>query len=125
MSTCKDCIHAEKCRDYLAYKLDKALDGINGSEKTICEFFIDKSKFIELPCEVGDYVYCLNGKGQIRQFKIRCVKTSQSDINANPKNVVLTLGCNNTVGLLWFDSDKTKNIYFSKEQAEQALKERE
>lgn len=33
MLTCKDCIHAEVCKDYLAYKLDKALDGIDGSEK--------------------------------------------------------------------------------------------
>lgn len=44
MSTCKDCIHAEECRDYLAYKLDKALDGIDGSEKPICGLFKDKSE---------------------------------------------------------------------------------
>lgn len=44
MSTCKDCIHAEACKDYLAYKLDKALDGIDGSEKPICGLFKDKSE---------------------------------------------------------------------------------
>ena len=119
--TCEECIHFPICGI-----LADNLPNISPFEiAKDCKYFKERSKIIYLPCKVGDKVYCLNGKGQIRQFKIRCVKTSQSDINANHKNVALILGCDNTVGLLWLESDKTKNIYFSKEEAEQALKVRE
>lgn len=43
MKTCKDCIHCTPCG--LAPETP-----VNG-----CEWFKDKSKFIELPCSVGDY----------------------------------------------------------------------
>lgn len=42
MKTCEDCIHFEVC----CY-VDRGLP--------ICDSFKDKSKFIELPCSVGDY----------------------------------------------------------------------
>lgn len=44
MKTCKDCIHYEMC------------NVLPGEEATTnnCTFFKDKSKFIELPCSVGD-----------------------------------------------------------------------
>lgn len=44
--TCKDCIHYDMC------------ERLNFSE-TIddCEFFKNKSRFIELPCKVGDTVF--------------------------------------------------------------------
>ena len=40
--TCEDCIHFEVC----CY-VDRGLP--------ICDSFKDKSKFIELPCSIGDY----------------------------------------------------------------------
>lgn len=45
--TCEDCIHFEMC------------NVLPGEEATAnnCTFFKDKSKFIELPCSVGDTVY--------------------------------------------------------------------
>lgn len=44
--TCEDCIHFEVC----CY-VDRFLP--------ICDSFKDKSKFIELPCSVGDTVYTI------------------------------------------------------------------
>ena len=48
MSTCKDCLHVEVC---------KYNDGVNTWCKGDCPHFKDKSRFIELPCKVGDTVY--------------------------------------------------------------------
>lgn len=44
--TCKDCIHYEVC----GYGLVKP-------EDAVCDSFKDKSRFVELPCKVGDRVY--------------------------------------------------------------------
>lgn len=47
MMTCKDCIHCDVCPM-----------GIMCEEATgVCDVFKDKSRFIELPCKVGDVVY--------------------------------------------------------------------
>lgn len=49
MKTCEDCIHLEVC----CY-VDMFLPA--------CDSFKDKSKFIELPCAIGDTVYMINSK---------------------------------------------------------------
>lgn len=43
MKTCEDCIHY-----YVCYE---------GLDRFVCSLFKDKSKFIELPCSIGDTVY--------------------------------------------------------------------
>lgn len=48
MSTCKDCIHYDICLGAFGDCLYK-----------ICDSFKDKSKFIELPCSIGDTVYTI------------------------------------------------------------------
>ena len=49
MATCKDCLHNEVCMSI--YKGTLAF-----ADKS-CEHFADKSRFVELPCKVGDVVY--------------------------------------------------------------------
>lgn len=51
--TCKKCIHYDVC----------------GESIFTCGQFKDKSKFIELPCKVGDEIYVLN-RGNIPQKMI-------------------------------------------------------
>lgn len=60
--TCKDCIHYEVCEDNLKYIQERFLKGLTfgKSEFTdgeFCNLFKDKSRFIELPCNMGDTVY--------------------------------------------------------------------
>lgn len=62
---CKDCIHYEACKDKFAglYKIcvdepEKHLE-LNSNVENVCSHFKDKSRFIELPCKVGDTVYCV------------------------------------------------------------------
>lgn len=45
MKTCNDCMYYDFCR-FHDYSLHN---------NRVCEKFKDKSKFIELPCSVGDY----------------------------------------------------------------------
>lgn len=61
--TCKDCIHYEACN-----KINETLglpttDKIRGSFEWCRNrgIFKDKSRFIELPCKVGDIVYQTDG----------------------------------------------------------------
>lgn len=44
MKTCRDCIHYDICLGAFGDCLYK-----------ICDSFKDKSRFIELPCSIGDY----------------------------------------------------------------------
>lgn len=46
MSICKDCIYIDIC------------DYTSGTTETACGHFKDSSKFIELPCKVGDVIFC-------------------------------------------------------------------
>lgn len=61
MSSCKDCLHVEVC---------KYNDGVNTWSTGDCPRFKDKSKFIELPCKVGDTVYHLLRTGAIAKRKV-------------------------------------------------------
>lgn len=63
MKTCEDCIHYEVCEGYIPTDLDKDIwdlcaqgksDEIPNIDKR-CSSFKDKSRFIELPCSIGDY----------------------------------------------------------------------
>lgn len=51
MMLCKDCVHYEVCKDYV----ESALDGLQYNDSQMngddCEFFKDRSRFVELPFE--------------------------------------------------------------------------
>lgn len=63
--TCKDCIHFDVCKDKWSYELmpifapysgkgqKNYMDGMENK----CQAFKPKSRFVELPCEVGQTVY--------------------------------------------------------------------
>ena len=54
--TCKDCLHYEVCKDDLSdSELNREM-----TEDCHCCYFKDKSKFIELPCKVGDTVFVVD-----------------------------------------------------------------
>lgn len=83
--TCKDCVHSDVCKY-------KGLPVI--AEQ--CVDFKDKSKYIELPCKIGDKVYIIEPFNGICDMTLRNV-------------------CVNDV--------LKNNIFLTKEEAEQKLKE--
>jgi hypothetical protein len=69
--TCKDCVHYEPCRDTYYNNEEQTRIPFGFLEKDgvdkDCGFFKDRSKFIDLPCKVGQMVYRIcpvpKGKG--------------------------------------------------------------
>ena len=57
MSKCVDCLSQNVCEEINNLKCRK--DFIWYSAEYGCPHFKDKSLFVELPCKVGDEVYCI------------------------------------------------------------------
>lgn len=76
MTTCRDCIHFDVC-GMCGYE-----DDIRAM--TFCSYFKDKSRFVELPCKIGHYVYYIyeitNYKGEHR-YVLRTNKIKSIDIH--------------------------------------------
>lgn len=108
--TCKDCVHVEVCGTFSL--LSEAFE-IASPERIAsdCKNFKDRSRFVELPCKVGDVVYCLTKPSKRRITKISITVYG------------LRLSVND---MFCFDESQIgKTVFLTKEEAEQALKERE
>ena len=105
--TCRDCIHYEAC---LSVYMD--LKGHNFP----CPQFKDRSRFVELPCKVGDTLFVLRyfyGKTRINPEKV-CYFTIDDN----------ELRIHTTAGYLT-EHDMNDGAFFTREEAEQALKLKE
>lgn len=81
--TCEDCIHYDVC-----YKKPDHFDdlSVNGG----CKDFADKSRYIELPCKVGDTAYIdLSDKGD---YYDEC-KFKHIEFNSDWTEPLFTLIC--------------------------------
>lgn len=110
MATCKDCVHVGVCRfkDLPAPLSDSYIRESECIEKR-CGDFKDRSRFVELPFQIGDDVYCT------RMFKI--YKKTVKEIELDDEGIAIV-----TEDGYCIDS----TICFrSQKEAEQALKERE
>ena len=62
MKTCKDCVHLDVCEatyaDIMHYGGSTFMDNSENVDKD-CRFFKDNTKLIEIPCSVGDTVWCI------------------------------------------------------------------
>lgn len=75
------------------------------SEVFLCEHFKDRTRFVELPCKVGDTVYQTDGI-RIYENKIERIIFDTNNIGFDETSI-------------------GKSIFLTREEAEQALKERE
>ena len=118
MATCKECVHNNICNIKQRYNHPKyALQHI----EKYCEYFKDSSRFVELPCKVGDTVYIIariSGKEEIIQDSVESFTISYF-IDNTP--IILFDGIETCD---WDSNDFGKQVFLTKEQAEQALKER-
>ena len=56
--TCKDCVHFELCEDWFEQiKEEGVVTGERSQHQ--CESFKNKADFVELPCKIGDEVFCV------------------------------------------------------------------
>ena len=127
MPKCGDCIHSEICASHL-----KAVRGIYGAVMSIsgrevnhlksalseisiiigqicyddCDHFQDRSRFVELPCKVGEKIFYFDTKGRIHDSTV----------------TQLIYGAS---GFLIGGYQIGKTVFLTREAAEQSLKERE
>ena len=96
--TCKDCIHSEVC-----YYHGEDIDSPG-----ICGFFKDRSRFVELPCKLGDEIFCTT-MGKIHQAVVDRIELYDEGVA-----IITTDGY----------CPDSSICYHTQEEAEQALKER-
>ena len=116
--TCKDCYHYDVC----------AINGIDVENTTFkkelcCGEFKDKSRIIELPCNMGDTVYHTTTFG-ICQLTVAGIHLFWNKRKTRIKRYSYIVGLNNldyTYRLPLKEIGKT--VFLTKEQAEAKLKE--
>lgn len=120
--TCKDCIHYDVCENYLNY-LDKTIQGKAGFlkiHKKKCPYQKDKTKYIELPCKVGDTVYYIEDHNNERKIITLCC------------SMIFMRGDGNYVQLIFPNNRTSKSfnfinfgrcLFLTKAEAEAKLKE--
>lgn len=107
MATCKDCLHVEACSSILS-GFDVDIEFFS-KQISVCKNFKDRSRFVELPCKVGDEIFCTT-MGKIYQGIVGRIELDDEGFA-----IIATDG-------YCFDSSI---CYHTQEEAEQALKERE
>lgn len=105
MATCKDCICYSGCSGILndfGMRLNPA--------REVCDRFEDRSRFVELPCKVGDTIYW-NLLGKPVEDEIVSITIYKNVIRVFLKE-----------GISFDIEDIGRMLFLSREEAEQALK---
>ena len=125
MATCKECVHVGVCR-YYTNELAKA-NGIPLKLEEVerllecddCENFKDRSRFVELPCKVGDRLYVTISKSKyIAEYVVIAFWVEESGTIIRIVDTRFF-----TVSIL-LTRDIGTRAFLTREEAEQALKER-
>lgn len=138
--TCKDCVHYEVCK-YMCFNED-----VPFADPNLCINFHHQSRFVELPCEVGQTVYVITTKRPcyacyycsdichwdchyedrgdliVKKAKVRFIKFEE--INKILLEIEKGKDIMQYAYTCWF-TDIGKTVFLSREEAEKALKERE
>lgn len=124
MATCKECLHVETCKAIVTIineatelQIDDDIETTIDADLT-CEYFADRSRFVELPCEVGDTVYIL-GK------EIFCDEIDEISIEKFSDGLICFRAYCKELKISLDFKDFGTIAFLTKEEAEQALKERE
>lgn len=109
MSSCKDCVHYEVCK-VLRY------GDITNCDSDYCGgYFKPKSRFVELPCEVGQTVYFIDVCRTAENFGKKYISFGVvAKVSCDHKFIVVKGGS----VLDWGE------VFNSREEAEKALAER-
>lgn len=119
---CKNCIHYSLCNYEEICHYD--IDNIKNAKD--CSFFQDRSRFVELPCRVGDKVYFNNV--HLRYARVIAIYIDASggmfDLDITT-NIATATGYEHFINKDYTFEDIGRRLFLTREEAEQALKERE
>lgn len=109
--TCKDCIH------YEAHLHFDHFFGFNDENvENLCPVFLAKSKYIELPCNIGDKVYHIIREIEITEESIYRVRIYED------KHIAFS-ACKKGGRIVFNEDEIGKTVFLTKSEAEQKLKE--
>lgn len=117
MATCKEnCLSYEACK-YIYEELTG--DSGTGGNAEYCKFFKDRSKFVELPCKVGDNggIFWAIDTYDISPYQCLGIKYGYDCIEGDNTIMLLAVGGREYIF--------GKEAFLTEEEAEQAIKERE
>jgi hypothetical protein len=119
MSSCKECVHYEVCEPHTEPNEDYA-------EVGGCPLFKPKSRFVELPCEVGQRVWFVNSvTDEICEATV--INIELNYFTSPQEWIVLeyfsAIWGRNEYKSRW-DLMYNKTVFLSREEAEKALAER-
>ena len=123
MATCENCLHYQACRKFNEIRTNVINKSERGAEN-LCELYADKSRFVELPCKVGDTVWYLNPMDEICEALVENV---EFNIYTNPQTWISVKYYSE-----WFGEHRrkgridmllNKTVFLTREEAEAALKE--
>ena len=134
MASCKDCIYDKVCSEYFhafwGCTANKHSDLINAEPKD-CPYFKDRSRFVELPCKVGNSVFTIDEKENIQECIVTNVNCkTQMTFDEKPwiDFIIVTEPVDDSLPfpmIFTYSITKNKILFLTKESAEQAIKERE
>jgi len=132
MVKCIDCFHFQVCTEYrTAFWGHKAqIDSkIINADPSICPYFIARSQLINLPCKTGDKIYFAK-KRNYEYATITDVFVRREDTYFTWRAIYYDYDREfRTVEFVetgtFIQSDIGRTIFFTPEEAEQALKERD
>ena len=119
MSKCSDCLHFSLCD----YNTDVSNTPIKlysdeGAEK--CSFFKDKARYIEPPCKIGDAVYTIKTLTDGKFTRVVSYGKPVYRISVDKYGMFLTTEYGHVLSC----DDFGKTVFLTREEAEQALKEK-
>ena len=120
MASCKECIHFDRCKGL--YKFDRLQKAVSKG----CSYFKDRSRFVELPCRVGDKVYFNNV--HLRYARVIAIYIDASggmfDLDITT-NIATATGYEHFINKDYTFEDIGRRLFLTREEAEQALKLKE
>lgn len=116
MATCKDCLHFKACM--IVSEANEYDEEIGKGVDERCKAFTDKSRFVELPCRVGDTVYVLMF-GRVISFIVE--KITLDSVEDKPY-----MKLHHGTRLVWVTEldEIGETVFLTREEAEAALAER-
>lgn len=124
--TCKDCLHYEACKNtYDNLRTDIGWDTNFDDEDyamTYCDNFTDRSKWVHLPCKVGDTLYEITSRNTISEYEVTAIRIELFNVFIDWK---LTQGFVDRYISDMPVGEIGKTVFLTHEEAEKALEEKE
>ena len=119
MKSCKDCVHYDVCI-YVEMDAERV--------EELCDKFKDKSKFIEIPFNIGDTVYVITNIDGIKSNGKEIIECEISNMSFKQDGKTIVYSCRGRYSSLGYYSGNFvfnsigKTVFLTREEAEEALK---